>query len=361
MFDFFTASECDQYAFYRVPKLLFTDDKFKSVSCEAKLLYGFLLDRLALSLKNKWIDKNGIAFVYYKQETAQENLNIGKNKTIKLFKELEDIGLIIRKKQGQGMPTRVYVMNFARTVSEQDTKKLRKIQSLLNTKAESSASENTEPLIGEFRLPKSQGLDSRNSNLKTSDRKMSRSLKIKPLDSQKEEVLRFENQSHSNTEKNKTEKSNISPSVRKVLNDPSKSEPNSKNDGRNDGKSPSCFECCRKAKEQIDYDALLSQGKEKSYLDLIVSIMAEAYYCFLNNKPVEEIIINGIPLSNFDLISRYEMLDESHIDYILEQISEVSLKKQIKNIRNYVRSCLYNAPLTMDCNIEAQVNFDFGY
>ena len=112
MFDFFYGNEAEQYQFYRVPQALFTDEKFSKISCESKLLYGFLLDRCGLSRKSKWCDEDGKLYVFFKQEEAIEKLNIGKNKAVKIFDELEQTGLIIRKKQGQGKPTRIYVKNF---------------------------------------------------------------------------------------------------------------------------------------------------------------------------------------------------------------------------------------------------------
>lgn len=76
-FDFFRGNECEQYLFYRVPQVLFTDDEFRYISSEAKLLYGFLLDRTALSAKNKWTDEDGKVYVYFTQDEAKEKLNIG--------------------------------------------------------------------------------------------------------------------------------------------------------------------------------------------------------------------------------------------------------------------------------------------
>lgn len=119
MFDYFYGNETEQYHYYSVPKLLFTDDKFKGLSCQAKLLYGFLLDRTALSVENKWFDKQGRIYVYYKQSDAQNNLNIGKNKATAIFTELENIGLIIRQRQGQGKPTKIFVMNFTKFIGKQ--------------------------------------------------------------------------------------------------------------------------------------------------------------------------------------------------------------------------------------------------
>lgn len=40
---YFYGKEADQYSFYKIPKLLFTDEHFKKVSVEAKVLYKVLL------------------------------------------------------------------------------------------------------------------------------------------------------------------------------------------------------------------------------------------------------------------------------------------------------------------------------
>lgn len=120
-FDFFRGNECEQYLFYRVPQVLFTDDEFRYISSEAKLLYGFLLDRTALSAKNKWTDEDGKVYVYFTQDEAKEKLNIGTGKATKIFSELDEIGLIIRIRQGQGNPCKIYVMNFAKPLSQAQT------------------------------------------------------------------------------------------------------------------------------------------------------------------------------------------------------------------------------------------------
>jgi len=113
--NYFYGTQAEQYSFYRIPKTLFTDQRFKGVSMEAKVLYGLMLDRMGLSIRNGWLDKDGKVYIYFTLEDAVEMLNSGKDKVIRLFKELDKpngIGLIERRKQGQGRPTRIYVMNF---------------------------------------------------------------------------------------------------------------------------------------------------------------------------------------------------------------------------------------------------------
>ena len=106
------AERAEQYSFYRMPKILFTDNRFKGLSTEAKVLYGLMLDRMALSVKHQWFDDEQRVYIYYSLDDAMEQLNCGKDKGVKLFAELDTekgYGLIERKKQGQGKPTIIYV------------------------------------------------------------------------------------------------------------------------------------------------------------------------------------------------------------------------------------------------------------
>ena len=110
--DYFYGGEAEQYSFYRIPKVLFTDQNYSTMTMEARVLYGLLLDRMGLSARNGWLDSCGRVFIYFTLEDAMTQMGFGHNKAVRHFKELEDIGLIERKKQGQGKPTRIYVKNF---------------------------------------------------------------------------------------------------------------------------------------------------------------------------------------------------------------------------------------------------------
>lgn len=114
-FDYFHGQEVDVLSFYRMPKLLFTSDFFKSLSTDAKVLYGLMLDRMSLSVKNKWIDEEGRAYIFFSVEDTMEMLNCRKNKAIDTIKELDienGIGLIEKRRQGQGKPSIIYVKTF---------------------------------------------------------------------------------------------------------------------------------------------------------------------------------------------------------------------------------------------------------
>ncbi|MBR6224887.1 MAG: replication initiator protein A [Firmicutes bacterium] len=113
MNDYFYGAQSCQFAFLRIPKVLFTDDRYKHVSAEAKVLYGILLDRMELSLRNGWIDDMGRVYIFCTAKEIMEKLNCADNKATKLMNELESkCGLIERKRQGLGKPNLIYVKNF---------------------------------------------------------------------------------------------------------------------------------------------------------------------------------------------------------------------------------------------------------
>lgn len=104
-FDYFYGQQSDLFTFYRVPKVLFTNERFWNISADAKMLYGILLDRMSLSAKNGWIDKNGRVYIIFTIDEAKMALNCAEQKAIKLLSELEKkAGLIERKRQGLGKP-----------------------------------------------------------------------------------------------------------------------------------------------------------------------------------------------------------------------------------------------------------------
>lgn len=113
MFDYFYGAQAEQFSFYRVPKVLFTREQFKQLSAEAKILYGIMLDKLNLSVKNKWVDEKGRVYIIYTIEQIMADMNCADQKATKLLDELEKkCGLIERKRQGLGKPNLIFVKNF---------------------------------------------------------------------------------------------------------------------------------------------------------------------------------------------------------------------------------------------------------
>ena len=117
-YDYHYGNEADQYTFFRLPKTLFSNERYKDLSDGAKILYGLMLDRMALSVKNRWLDDQNRVYIYFTLEDIAEQMNCKKDKGVKMLAELDTVkgvGLIERVKQGQGRPTIIYVMKFTDT------------------------------------------------------------------------------------------------------------------------------------------------------------------------------------------------------------------------------------------------------
>ena len=111
-FDYFYEEQSQQFAFYRIPKVLFTGNRFQKISTEGKVLYGLLLDRVSLSRENGWIDEEGRVYIIFTLNAIRQAMNCAEKSAIKYLTELEDFGLIERIRQGLGKPAIIYVKNF---------------------------------------------------------------------------------------------------------------------------------------------------------------------------------------------------------------------------------------------------------
>ena len=120
--DYFYGQAGELFSFYRIPKALFQEQRFQDLSTDAKTLYGILLDRMSLSVKNEWFDKKGRVFIIFTIEDVKRTLRCADNKATRLLRELEKFGLIERKRRGQGKPCLVYVKNFSAESSKESVK-----------------------------------------------------------------------------------------------------------------------------------------------------------------------------------------------------------------------------------------------
>ena len=327
-FNYLSASGIDKFTFYRMPKILFVDDYFSAISCEAKVLYGLLLDRATLSKSNNWIDELGRVYVFFKQTEAMEMLNIKKNKVIAIFKELEDIGLLIRKKLGQGKPTRLYVLDFSSHTDDENSK----TNEVVSDDEEQTSDENTKKEVKRFEKQTSEIQTSSNDTkkeVKRFEKQTSKGLKNKPLSSN------YINK----TEMNKTESIYLSSNANQPTSE--------NNENINDRLIDRYNNAVNKVKKQIEYGYLI-ENYEKSTIDLIVSLIADVY--------VDD---SSISVNNRTIVAEqarieYSKLTQEHIEFVLESIANT--KTRIKNIRTYLQSCLYNAYHTMDIAIDNEIN-----
>ena len=360
MFKFFYAKEAEQYLFYRIPQMLFTEEKFRLMSCEAKVLYGLLLDRVGLSRRNGWADDEGRLYIYFTQDEACEKLNVGKNKITRIFIELEKVGLIQRQKQGLCKPTKIYVLNFAESdddTSEDETEIVSADEDNCNTSdlTENQSSDFSETTVRNSQeqtsgLPESKSPDSLKVKVRTPQKQKSGLPKSKSPDSPKTNP-NHTNINHNN--KNHTDyQSNLS-----IHHQPdnavcmSKADRKEKCDRWSDEERNSYLSYIR---QNLGYDEILQTvSMDKSVLDMAVQIILEAY-----NPENEYIVIQGQSYPQTVVREKFEKLDSTHIRYVWQCLQETVRTQKIKNLRKYLQACLFNAPDTIDFYYNNQRQYD---
>lgn len=120
---YYSLQEAESFVFYRIPKVLLTGNDYKAISTDAKFLYGLLLDRMTLSVKNNWVDEEEHIYLYYTIENVRTILSCGREKACRIFDELESVQLIERKRQGQGKPSKIYLKRPISEVRKSDFQK----------------------------------------------------------------------------------------------------------------------------------------------------------------------------------------------------------------------------------------------
>ena len=297
-FNYFYGTEADQFSFYRIPKALFTDSYFKDLSSDAKILYGLMLDRMSLSIKNQWFDDKNRAYIYFSIEDIMELLNCGRNKAIKSMRELDDetgIGLIEKRRQGFGKVNVIYVKTFMpektdKKKFEEELKKFRKQTSVENE-------ESTEVYISN---PNNTNLSDTEMNDNKSNPIISVDEKRFDSDNRSEDYQAYENL----------------------------------------------------VKETIDYESLeVTHHDDMRQVDEIVNLIVETVMC-KNDKIL--IASNWYPASLVK--KKFLMLTYSHIEYVLHCMSGNTTK--VKNIKKYLLAALFNAPSTMNGYYQTEVNHD---
>ena len=160
-FEYYYGIEAEQFSFYRVPRMLIKDERFKVLSSDAKLLYGLMLDRMALSMKNGWFDEENRAYIHYTIDNIMEDFNCAKATATKILAELDGkkgIGLIEKKRQGLGKQDIIYVKNFV--VAEQ----VKEAEEQVNDMSDADASDEIQTSVdvdaeeAESELPETQNL-----------------------------------------------------------------------------------------------------------------------------------------------------------------------------------------------------------
>lgn len=115
--NYFYGEQANQFSFIRIPKELVVGEAFSTLSVQAKVLYGIFLDRMGMASKNRWLDEEGRVYIVYSIEDIQSDMGISKHKAVECLAELENVGLIVKRKRGKGLPNQIYVKNFVKMQS----------------------------------------------------------------------------------------------------------------------------------------------------------------------------------------------------------------------------------------------------
>ena len=309
-FDYYYGEEAEQFSFYRIPRMLIKDKRFKKLSSDAKILYGLMLDRMALSMKNGWIDEYNRVFIYYSIDDIMEDLGCSKPTCTKIMAELDNkkgIGLIEKKRQGQGKPDVIYVKNFvAFDLVENFSKK--------NQEETMPVSE-----VKNFEFQKLKNL--------TSKSKDSLPLEVKNFNPNYNYI--------NNTEYNYN---NL------VLSSPSEK------DRQTD------FDNVRLLiQENIRYDDLkVAHADDMELINEFVDIMLDVFF-----SKGEYICINGDVKPREIVKSAMMKLGYAHIEQVLWNFK--SHDSPIKKKKQYIQTMLYNASMEQKLGLANSMHVNFGY
>ena len=335
-FDYFRGMEAEQYSFYRVPKVLFTAECFKSLSCEAKVLYGLMLDRMSLSIKNRWFDEEDRVYIIFTVEEIAELLNCGTQKAVKLMKELDDnqgIGLIEKKRLGLGKPNVIYVKNFILREKCSPEQRGKAPENIGNTR--NSENHNS-------RIVKTTNQELPESQFKNDENHTSR---IVEITTQEVPNSQSNNTDINNTDFNETDFNEID-SIQSYLS-PSAGEVRPV--GEDVIERMETYRAL--IQENIDYECFLDR-REKEDVDELIELMVEILM-----MPDDSVVrIGGADKPVSVVKSRFLKLTYSHIEYVLFSLHRNTSK--VANIRAYLLTTLYNSSMTMNHYYQAEVNHD---
>ena len=400
-FDYYRGMEAEQYSFYRVPKILFTAECFKELSCEAKVLYGLLLDRMSLSMKNHWLDEEERVYIIFTVEEIAELLNCGTQKAVKLLKELDSekgIGLIEKKRLGLGRPNVIYVKNFLVQKNDKENGDMPDLQNCENHNSgvvkttiqecpksqfkndENHNSEDVEPIdIGTEELGKEPYLNGEKEILEDMEIKMQENEEIgeenfQNCENHNSRVVKTTIQEYPKSQFKNDENHN-SGVVKTTIQECPKSQSNNTDINKtenNETESSNILSNLIYPEKEKTIDEI---EQRNTYREIIRENIS--YECFRNDTPhareeVDELVElmvevmvmpdqGKIRIAGEDKLvslvkSQFMKLTHAHIEYVCLCLNKNTTK--VGNIKSYLLTALYNSVLTINHYYQAEVNHD---
>lgn len=405
-FDYFTGMEAEQYSFYRVPKVLFTESCFKTLSCEVKVLYGLMLDRMSLSIKNRWLDSEDRVYIIFTVEEIAELMNCGTQKAVKLVKELDSsngIGLIEKKRLGLGKPNVIYVKNFmirevpdqkptgncADLQSEQeDHKKIADLQSKqkrhkecadlqqeAENKGKTGISLNCEnhhsgvvkTTIQDYGESQFQNSENHNSRMVETTNPEFPESQFQNSENHHSRIVEITNPEYPKSQSNNTDINNTDFSENEYSDTESSETDFNETDNILSNLSHLSvrktagmidmveeMEAYRKIiRENISYECFEdSRYRQQEEVDELVELMVEVMV-MPDNSTVR---IGGVDKPVVIVKNRFMKVEHGHIEYVVGCLEKNTSK--VGNIRAYLLTTLYNSTMTIENYYRAEVNHD---
>ena len=341
-FDYYYGAEAEQFSFVRVPKVLFTDkEHFGSLSNDARILYGFLLERMSLSRKNNWIDAHNRVYIIFPIDEIAEIMGVCHEKALNILKELDEqngIGLVKKKRRGLGLPSILYVKNFI-------------INDSVESSTEKSNNHSEQQDKPDDPAPTSRSRENRFQEVGKTDFKKS---EIPTSANWKNRLQEVDNTDSNNTEKNNTEMSytdsqsfiqsggglqNFSPGA-------------VESDGLIDGIDRNAVE--EEVKAQIDYDCLMS-FKDDSVVKMVEEIKDLMVDVLCGERTV---ISEGKRVSEETAKAAYRKITFEHVQYVLHSL--VNYPDKISRIDRFLTTSLFNSVYTLMNSTFAGFEHDIG-
>lgn len=333
-FDYFYGNEAEQFTFYRIPKILITSPHFKKISDSAKLLYGLMLDRMSLSIRNGWLDDDNRAYIFFTTNDIMEQMCCGTEKATKMLAELDSekgIGLIERVKQGQGKPAIIYLKKFYELEDTARSTKLSEIESQDFQESKVKTFENQKTRLSEI-----ESQDFRGSKNKTFENRKSGLSEIESLEFRKSKC------NYNNI--NNTDINYIYP-----INQDNYNIQNSDTQTEEEW-IDRYTKTVDEIKKQIDYDYLINHA-ECDIVDEVVNIMAEVMTVYRPKYKIE-----GDFIEYNAVVNKFRQITAQKLEICLLAYSRKI--QRIKNPKAYWISTLYNIPLTSEIVLQNMINSD---
>ena len=328
-FDYYYGEESEQYSFLKIPKLFFTEEIYEGLSLQAKLLYGLMLDRMALSAQRGWYDDYNRAYVKYTSKAVAADMGINQKSALKYIKELSDFGLIIKVQQA-GLADIIYVMNFTKIRQAAVPPDIQKSDNILQESEAESINTESPGKMGMCRDESGGSVKKLPDMDLTGNPANETTVKFTPLQN-------LHTPEHKN---NKNNYNNINTNQSIYQSYQSK--------GQTD-MTEEYYE--QLVKENIEYDIYIRDADKKSWYDEYYSIILEVIM-----RKADKSYIAGNEWSQNFVRARFLKITSSDMFYVHDRMQHTV--SDIKNIKAYLIAALFNAPTTNKAYWQSRVNHD---